>query len=274
MEAWLNPSDVTARRAILEFALPNGRSGVHLWLGVGPGGVPSPGAVFANLRDAQLIDHVINTDPDALPANKWTHVVLTFDQPSGQAVIYVNGAPTAAMSLGIFTPQTPLPLYLGIRPPNSLDYFGAPPFAGLIDEVTLYNRALDATEVSALFNAGASGKCTDTPFITTTMPFDAALGVNYSGQIYAELGTAPYTFTLADGHLPPGLNLATNGILSGVPTQSGQFEFTVRATDALDHVAFRKLPMRVQRSAATPIGLVSWWPANGSGKDIADLRII
>ena len=44
------------------------------------------------------------------------------------------------------------------------------------------------------------------------------------------LGTA--TFTLASGTLPAGLTLATNGVLSGTPTQTGSFPITVLVTDA------------------------------------------
>jgi hypothetical protein len=32
-------------------------------------------------------------------------------------------------------------------------------FAGLIDEVSIYNRALSAEEIQAIFNAGSAGKC-------------------------------------------------------------------------------------------------------------------
>jgi hypothetical protein len=39
------------------------------------------------------------------------------------------------------------------------------PFAGLIDEVSVYSRALSASEIAALYNAGSAGKCA-VPFIT------------------------------------------------------------------------------------------------------------
>src|SRR5947199_73639 len=36
-------------------------------------------------------------------------------------------------------------------------------------------------------------------------------------------GTAPYTFMVTTGTLPPGLNLASNGTLTGTPTATGAF---------------------------------------------------
>ena len=37
------------------------------------------------------------------------------------------------------------------------------------------------------------------------------------------------SWSLASGTLPPGLTLASNGVISGTPTQSGTFNFTVQA---------------------------------------------
>lgn len=50
----------------------------------------------------------------------------------------------------------------------------------------------------------------------------------------AEGGTAPYAFVIAAGAPPNGLSLSTAGDLAGTPTASGDFTFTVRATDAND----------------------------------------
>ncbi|MDQ6831888.1 MAG: Ig domain-containing protein, partial [Chloroflexota bacterium] len=66
----------------------------------------------------------------------------------------------------------------------------------------------------------------------TTLP-NATLGTPYSQTITASGGTAPYTFAVTSGTLPPGLTLATNGTLSGTPTSAGSFTFTVTATDHL-----------------------------------------
>jgi hypothetical protein len=47
------------------------------------------------------------------------------------------------------------------------DFAGESLFSGILDEVTLYNRALAAQEVEAIFAAGAAGKCTVTTLIVS-----------------------------------------------------------------------------------------------------------
>ena len=45
-------------------------------------------------------------------------------------------------------------------------------------------------------------------------------------------GTVPHTFAVTSGSLPPGLSLNASGVLSGTPTQPGNFSFSITATDA------------------------------------------
>jgi len=59
-----------------------------------------------------------------------------------------------------------------------------------------------------------------------------ASGVAYSQTLSASGGTAPYAYTISAGALPVGLSLSSSGALSGTPTVSGSFNFTVTATDA------------------------------------------
>ncbi|MEO6325223.1 MAG: ice-binding family protein, partial [Thermoanaerobaculia bacterium] len=65
----------------------------------------------------------------------------------------------------------------------------------------------------------------------TTLP-PGATQIPYSQAITASGGTAPYTFTIASGALPPGLSLSTAGLISGTPLSQGLFTFRIRATDA------------------------------------------
>lgn len=45
-------------------------------------------------------------------------------------------------------------------------------------------------------------------------------------------GTAPYTFSVVSGSLPPGLTLSPEGTISGVPAAAGSYAFVVHAADA------------------------------------------
>lgn len=61
----------------------------------------------------------------------------------------------------------------------------------------------------------------------------ATYGVEYTATLQAQGGTAPYRFAVSAGAPPTGLALQSDGTLSGTPTASGAFDFTVTATDAL-----------------------------------------
>lgn len=71
-----------------------------------------------------------------------------------------------------------------------------------------------------------------------TLP-GATAAAPYSQTITASNGTAPYGFTVTAGALPAGLALSTGGVLSGTPTASGTFNFTVTATDAASNSGSR-----------------------------------
>ncbi|MFK3648920.1 putative Ig domain-containing protein [Lysobacter enzymogenes] len=63
---------------------------------------------------------------------------------------------------------------------------------------------------------------------------NATQGVAYSATLNpASGGTAPYTYAVTAGALPPGITLnAATGVLSGTPSASGTFNFAVTATDS------------------------------------------
>ena len=64
-----------------------------------------------------------------------------------------------------------------------------------------------------------------------TLP-DGAYGVAYHQAFSASGGTAPYTFVVVNGELPPGITLSTAGQLNGVPSAGGIFTFTISVADA------------------------------------------
>ncbi|MBB6239669.1 gliding motility-associated-like protein [Pedobacter sp. AK013] len=61
------------------------------------------------------------------------------------------------------------------------------------------------------------------------------VGSSYNLRFTGIGGTPPYSFAVSAGALPAGLSLnTTSGVLTGTPTASGSFSFTIKATDATD----------------------------------------
>jgi uncharacterized repeat protein (TIGR01451 family) len=80
--------------------------------------------------------------------------------------------------------------------------------------------------------------------IITASPLAAgAKGTAYSVNLAATGGTAPYNWFLYAGDLPPGLALSADGVLSGTPTHSGNYAFSIEAGDGIqaDFKAFTLL---------------------------------
>ena len=56
-------------------------------------------------------------------------------------------------------------------------------------------------------------------------------GASYSFSLKASGGTTPYRWSRVRGSLPPGLRLSSSGVISGTPSSTGSYTFTVRVTD-------------------------------------------
>ena len=68
--------------------------------------------------------------------------------------------------------------------------------------------------------------------ITTSSLPAGVVGVAYSQTLSATGGQPPYSWSITAGSLPGGLALsASTGVLSGTPSTSGSFNFTVQASD-------------------------------------------
>lgn len=66
---------------------------------------------------------------------------------------------------------------------------------------------------------------------TPSLP-NGAVGVSYNATLTADGGTTPYTWSIDKGTLPAGLSLDSGtGIISGMPTTSGDSTFTVKVSD-------------------------------------------
>jgi formylglycine-generating enzyme required for sulfatase activity len=92
------------------------------------------------------------------------------------------------------------------------------------------NAAGNDTKQFSITTAPAGGGGT-APRITTTSLPGGTVGTVYSQTLKATGGT-PITWSIESDTLPTGLDLATDGAITGTPTAVGRFTFTVIATNA------------------------------------------
>ena len=95
---------------------------------------------------------------------------------------------------------------------------------------------------------------------TTTLP-NGAVSVAYGSTLAATSGVAPYTWSLAGGQLPPGLSIQPGGSISGTPSQSGTFSFTVEATDSSNTTGTANFSINIAGASAPVVNGIS--PSSG-----------
>jgi Putative Ig domain len=101
--------------------------------------------------------------------------------------------------------------------------------------------------------------------ITTTSIPSGQVGTAYSTALAASGGTTPYSWSISSGSLPAGLTLSTASTISGTPTASGSFTFTVKVTDSTTptaQTATQSLTLTIS-SAATTLQITTLSLPNG-----------
>ncbi|MEW6025934.1 MAG: LamG domain-containing protein [Planctomycetota bacterium] len=103
----------------------------------------------ARQEDGQF--HTCLTPEGALTLNEWHHVTAVYDKPTGTWKIYINGIKVAErkdnpINLTISNAD----VAIGAQLPSSTTFLHA--FAGRIDEVKIYNYALNPSEILADYN--------------------------------------------------------------------------------------------------------------------------
>ena len=122
--------------------------------------------------------------------------------------------------------------------------------AGLATGASAGTTTISATVASVAGSASLAVVPAPLAIATTSLPGGTQF-VAYSAALAATGGTPPYTWSVASGSLPPGLTLtAAGGAISGAPTASGTFGFTVQVTDASLQTATKALGIAV---AAAPV---------------------
>ncbi len=133
--------------------------------------VGTDGLLYVEMFGAGAVDQIVS----ALAVNDGTfhHAAVAYDGTS--ETVYLDGAwvdskPRTQQSYG---PVYQYTLGAGNTQGRAAGNSGWFLFEGLLDEVSLHNRALNAGEVTNIYNAGSLGKCTPTRLCTRSFTTDA-----------------------------------------------------------------------------------------------------
>jgi hypothetical protein len=186
------------------------------------------GLEFGAANPNQVSTHV------DLPLNTWWHLAGTFDGTTFR--FYTNGV-LAASAIGMLGPINSAPLRIG----TSGDCAS---FAGQLDEVQLYNRALSVSEIQAIYAAGSAGVCKPAPTNCIASPFGQVSwwpGDGTASDIQGgNTGTLQNGATFSSGVVGQAFSFTNNhaGVVVGSPTNLQLQDFTIQTWIARGSAAF------------------------------------
>ena len=194
----------------------------------------------AGLSDTEAVSLPIIAGPSLsfpAPPAGWTNTVYT------NTLTVSGGTGPYAWSVS----SGSLPAGISLSPSGVLS--GTPTAVGTASftvKVTDANGQSATQATSITISAGVS--------TTFSAPPAAVVGVPYSTTLTATGGTTPYTWSVNAGSLPPGLALSSAGVLSGTPTASGSYPFTVNVIDKNNGIATASITLVVGAGVALTFG--------------------
>jgi hypothetical protein len=202
----------------------------------------------SGLSDTEPVTVVIIAGPSlnfAAPPSGWTNTVYsdTLTESGGTAPF------TWSVSAGS------LPAGISLSADGTLS--GTPTATGISSftvKVTDANSQSATQATSITISAGVSA--------TFAAPPAGRVGVAYTDTLTATGGTAPYTWSVNAGSLPPGITLSSAGVLAGTPTTAGSYPFTVNVNDQNGGIATASITLVVNATlsltfATPPAGQVA-----------------
>lgn len=189
IECWVNPTNVTTPNLQMILQKGSGTTGYSLLLNSGK-------VTIRTNSTPRLIGKT------AIAGNQWTHIAGTYNSTTNVFTVYINGSPDTSVTIaGAIPTANTDSLFIG-KGANS-------PFAGQMDEVRLWNRALSSAEINTnrRTTLGASGgiyngivfsmtfqdrKSTGSDFVLTDWSDNGNHGIN-RGVSAVDLNNRPST---------------------------------------------------------------------------------
>lgn len=142
--AWIKPSDIRGLHPLIQWS---DNAALNLWIGIRPS---EDGVLRGDIvRDEG--NHFLVSYPGVLVGGIFQHIAFTYDKASGVGTLYVNGVIVAQRKLGSqLVANTTGDLWISQRDERSGNWSANRCFAGVMDEIAIYNRALSVSEIQAI----------------------------------------------------------------------------------------------------------------------------
>jgi Concanavalin A-like lectin/glucanases superfamily/Abnormal spindle-like microcephaly-assoc'd, ASPM-SPD-2-Hydin len=178
----------------------------------------------------------------------WQHVAATFDTATQAVAVYINGVQVPISCRSGYTCGTVTSIYQSSAPVQIGAYTGGNGITGfwdgLIDEVQIYDVALSAAQVQAIYNAGSAGNCKGLTFSPSALQFPRqTIGTTSVPETVTATNSFPLPVTVSTATtsgpfiptnnceiLAPAASCAVN--VTFAPSQPGPQHGTLTITDS------------------------------------------
>ena len=192
--AWIKPASQGAYEGVFASRVIDGGPNLN-W------GINVEGSLQGDLRFANSTTSSMGLDSDPIPVGEWSHLAMTYTTDGFEAtgIAYLNGREyqTVTTSANTLAPNYVSPgfYHIGDEPNPGRE------FTGQIDEISIWDLALDAVDISNMFRNGQDGEGLTPPLLrpflitaierasddSVTLTFNSTPGANYTLRFSQDL---------------------------------------------------------------------------------------
>ncbi len=174
----------------------------------------SGGVLGFQIGDASGHSNFLSGGPNIVD-DLWHHVAATVRRTLNGGRLYVDGVPVLTFdpSARPGSVTNTGRLRMGQRQVFSSQIA----FNGLIDEVELFRRALDSTEVAGIWQAGSNGKCREACYVPSVLSYASIGGTVTANASICNWSTTTQTYHWTAAGLPVGGSCTWPGPTSFAP---------------------------------------------------------
>lgn len=175
ISAWVYPISITTDGGYVRRIMNKGGTNADFRLSVG-----TDGKVLFDIKDSTNSWKYVYCQGQRVVINTWTHIVVSLDRSANK--IYINGSECSDYEYqNTWTnfKDTDIGVYIGTYDGSNGDWYG------YIDELAVFTKALNSSEVTYLYDSGS-------PDAEQQHPFSAANTAPYGSITYPANGSTVY----------------------------------------------------------------------------------